>query len=234
MEQTNAALAASNKDLETFARTVAHDLKNPASVVMGYCELWELKGFFPEELQGELHKLYRVAAKMVDIIDALLLLAGVRKTEIAPKPLDMGSIVASVQERLNQMVVEYEAKIQLPAEWPVALGYDPWIEEVWANYLSNAIKYGGQPPQVQLGATRQPDNTVQFWIQDNGSGLTAEEQEQLFIPFSRVSHRRVEGHGLGLSIVQNIAEKLSGRAGVESTEGAGCKFYFVLPASDKT
>jgi len=234
LERTNAALAASNKDLETFARTVAHDLKNPATIVLGYCELWEFKGFFPEELRGELNSLRRVAAKMVDIIDALLLLAGVRNTEIIPEPLEMAQIIAATKDRLTSMVVEYQAKIDFPKKWPVALGYAPWIEEVWVNYLSNAIKYGGNPPQIRLGATVQPDQMIQFWIQDNGPGLTAEEQAQLFIPFSRVTNRRVEGHGLGLSIVQNIAEKLGGRAGVESKDGAGCKFYFVLPVSNET
>ena len=70
---------------------------------------------------------------------------------------------------------------------------------------------------------------VQFWVQDNGPGLTAEEQAQLFAPFTRVTQREVEGHGLGLSIVQQIAEKLGGHAGVESEEGQGSRFYFVLP-----
>ena len=234
LEAANTALEASNKDLETFARTVAHDLKNPASIVMGYCELWEFKGFFPEELQVELHSLRRVAAKMVDIIEALLLLAGVRNTEITPEPLDMARIVAATIDRLTPTVVEYQAEIELPDEWPVALGYAPWIEEIWVNYLSNAIKYGGDPPRVQLGATVQLDQMVQFWVQDNGPGLTAEEQAQLFIPFSRVTNRRVEGHGLGLAIVQNIAKKLGGWAGVESTAGEGCKFYFLLPVPSIT
>jgi signal transduction histidine kinase len=216
--------------MRIFSRTVAHDLKNPVAVILGYCDLWELKGVIPEELQNDVQRMRQTADKMRDIIESLLLLAGIRQAEIVPEPLDMAEIVTAAQERLAQMAAEYEAEIELPDEWPVALGYTPWIEAVWVNYLSNALKYGGQPPQVQLGATTQPDNMVQFWVQDNGPGLTAEEQAQLFAPFSRVTHRRVEGHGLGLSIVQNIAEKLGGRTGVESKEGEGCRFYFVLPA----
>ena len=116
------------------------------------------------------------ADKMRDIIESLLLLAGIRQAEIIPEPLDMARIVTAAQERLAQMAAEYEAEIECPNEWPVALGYTPWIEEVWVNYLSNALKYGGQPPHVQLGATAQPDNMVQFWVQDNGPGLTAENK----------------------------------------------------------
>jgi PAS domain S-box-containing protein len=230
LEQANAALQISNKDLRIFSRTVAHDLKNPVAVILGYCDLWELKGVIPEELQKDVQSMRHTADKMRDIIESLLLLAGIRQTEIIPEPLDMAGIVTAAQERLAQMVAEYEAEIECPNEWPVALGYAPWIEAVWVNYLSNALKYGGQPPHVQLGATAQPGDMVQFWIQDNGPGLTAEEQAKLFVPFTRVDQRQVEGHGLGLSIVQHIAEKLGGQAGVEGEARADCKFYFVLPA----
>ena len=74
-------------------------------------------------------------------------------------------------------------------------------------------------------------NCVRFWVQDNGRGLSPEQQAQLFQPFSRVTETRVKGHGLGLSIVRRIAEKLGGRVGVESLSGAGSRFWFELPAS---
>ncbi len=229
LEQANAALAASNKDLETFSRTVAHDLKNPLFVILGYCDLWDYKDTLPEVLRPDIDKMRRMARKMNDIIESLLLLTGVRKAEVIPEPLDMTRIMAAVQERLSTMAAEYHTQFELPAAWPVALGYAPWLEEVWVNYISNALKYGGHPPLVRLGAAIQPNTMVKFWVQDNGSGLTAEEQAQLFNPFVRVTQRQVEGHGLGLSIVQQIVEKLGGQAGVESEPGGGCKFYFVLP-----
>ncbi|OQW94331.1 MAG: hypothetical protein BWK79_06425, partial [Beggiatoa sp. IS2] len=72
-------------------------------------------------------------------------------------------------------------------------------------------------------------NLVRFWVRDNGTGLTPEEQAQLFTPFTRLHKERAEGHGLGLSIVRRIVEKLGGYAGVESTVGQGSLFYFTLP-----
>lgn len=229
LEQAIVALQASNEDLKIFSRTVAHDLQNPIGAILGFCDLWVLKGLIPEELQKDVQYIRHSARIMRDIVESLLLLAGIREAKIIPEPLDMAGIVAAAQERLGQMAAAYEAIIELPDAWPVALGYAPWIEEVWANYLSNALKYGGQPPQVQLGATVHPGNMVQFWVKDNGPGLTPEEQAQLFTPFTRVTQRQVEGHGLGLSIVQHIMDKLGGRAGVESNKGEGCQFYFVLP-----
>ena len=229
LSEANASLKTSNEDLETFAHTVAHGLKNPLTTLLGYCELWEYQNLPQGELGQDLRRIRQDANKMMDIIEALLLLAGVRNTEIAPLPLDMAKIVTTAQERLSDMITAFQAQLELPSNWPVAVGYDPWIEEVWVNYLSNAIKYGGQPPSLQLGATVQPDNMVQFWIQDNGPGLTSEEQAELFVPFARLSQKEVEGHGLGLSIVQRIVQKLGGQVGVESEIGQGSKFYFVLP-----
>jgi signal transduction histidine kinase len=71
---------------------------------------------------------------------------------------------------------------------------------------------------------------VRFWVRDNGFGLTPEEQERLFTPFERLHQVRAEGHGLGLSIVQRIVEKLGGQVGVESTVGQGSVFFFTLPS----
>ncbi|MEW5960997.1 MAG: ATP-binding protein, partial [Chloroflexota bacterium] len=111
------------------------------------------------------------------------------------------------------------------------MGYAPWVEAVWTNYISNAIKYGGRPPHVELGAEVQPGGMVEFWIKDNGDGLSAEEQRRVFAPFTRLSQVSTEGHGLGLSIVQRIVEKLGGQVGVKSEgkPGQGCTFSFFLP-----
>jgi two-component system sensor histidine kinase/response regulator len=104
------------------------------------------------------------------------------------------------------------------------------VEEIWTNYLSNAIKYGGQPPCVELGATEQSDDFVRFWVRDNGNGLTGEEQARLFAPFTRLYPAQVKGYGLGLSIVQRIVDKLGGQVGVESRLGQGSTFSFTLPS----
>jgi signal transduction histidine kinase len=168
---------------------------------------------------------------MTNIIDELLLLVSVRKRdEIEVESLDMAAIVSEVQKRLGDLIAERQADIVTPTTWPVAVGYGPWIEEVWANYLSNAVKYGGASPYVELGATSLGDGYIRFWVRDNGGGLTPEQCARLFVPFERLEQARVEGHGLGLSIVQRIVSKLGGQVGVESdgVPGQGCTFYFTL------
>jgi signal transduction histidine kinase len=143
----------------------------------------------------------------------------------------MDDLVKEAQYRLIELIEENQAAIISPDSWPAALGYGPWIEEVWVNYISNAIKYGGQPPRVELGATEQEDGMVRFWVRDNGRGITLEEQPRLFTPFTQLSQVQTEGHGLGLSIVSRIVEKLGGQVAVESTGvlGEGSIFSFTLP-----
>ncbi|NIU99771.1 MAG: hybrid sensor histidine kinase/response regulator, partial [Phycisphaerae bacterium] len=128
-------------------------------------------------------------------------------------------------------IEEYRGEIIFPKTWPVAQGYAPWIEEVWTNYLSNALKYGGRPPRLELGAKRQSDGMIRFWVRDNGPGLKPETQATLFTEFTRLTEVRAQGHGLGLSIVRRIIEKLGGEVGFDSENvpGQGSAFYFTLP-----
>ena len=239
LEQKLDELQARNAELDAFAHTVAHDLKNPLSTVLGFAHLLAQRPEMFEsqdEMAKEAGRILSGAKKMNDIIESLLLLAGVRKEMVALSPLDMGKIVAEVHERLGALINEYQPEIILPPSWPQADGYAPWIEEVWANYLSNAMKYGGQPPRVELGA--EPVNgadgkpMVRFWTRDNGPGLSPEDQTKLFTPFTRIHVTRAKGHGLGLSIVQRIVEKFGGEVGVVSQPGQGSTFYFTLPASE--
>ncbi len=238
LRQHAAELEAHNAELDAFAHTVAHDLKSPMSILIGFAELLksDYASLSDDELQQATEAMYQKGHKVINIIDALLLLASVRRMEeIELEPLPMDHILSEALERLARMIEQHQANINLPDAWPTALGHGPWIEEVWVNYVSNAIKYGGRPPQVTLGATEQPDGMVRFWVRDNGPGLSPHQQSQLFTKFERLGQANIEGHGLGLSIVRRIVEKLGGQVGVESEEEEGSTFYFTLPsASNQT
>jgi len=220
-----------NADLDAFSHTVAHDLKGPLSNIYGYASVLEqeLPPGAGQILSDGISVIARSAQRMGSIIDALLLLAGLRGAEVEVATVDMGSVVGDVLQRLAYMVTKYDAQVVQPEHWPEAVGYSPWIEEVWANYISNALKYGGKPPVVELGAETLPEGVIRYWVRDNGAGLTEEQQTQLFAPFTRLSQVRVEGHGLGLSIVHRIIDRLGGRVGVSSAPDQGSEFYFCLP-----
>jgi len=239
---TNAEMArqlqeilARNEELDAFARTVAHDIKNPLSLITGYSSFLIQYGpeISPAELVESLQTIDRSANSLGHVVDALLLLARVRKQEVPLEPVDMGQLLPNVMARLSGVIEEAQAEVILPPEtaWPLVLGYSPWIEEIWVNYLSNGCRYGGTPPRLELGGEALGDGQVRFWVRDRGPGISAEDQARLFTPFTQLDHGRGEGHGLGLSIVQRIADKLGGQAGVESTLGQGSLFYFTLAAA---
>ena len=224
-------LEKSNLELDAFARTVAHDLKNPLNAIVGYSEILteecNVNSRPDEEIIETVHMVNKAGHKMINIIESLLLLAGVTKqTNVPIQPLNMNDIAEQVMQRLSYMIKEYKANIILPDNWLVAKGYAPWIEEIWVNYMTNGIKYGGKPPKLELGSD-QKDDMIRFWVLDNGVGIN--EDAELFTPFTRLHTGNLEGHGLGLSIVQQIIDKLDGRVGVETTKEQGCLFYFTLP-----
>jgi len=239
LRQQTDELSARNEELDAFAHTVAHDLKNPLAMLIGFTDLLRdaRAAMSDEDQQACYAGIARVAYKMDSIVRELLLLAQVRQVEVETKPLDMAGILAEVQQRLAPMIAEYQAEVVLPSVWPAAVGYAPWVEEAWVNYLSNALKYGGRPPRVQVGADLsladegEGGGMVRFWVRDNGPGITPEDQVRLFVPFMRLSQARVGGHGLGLSIVRRIVEKLGGQVWVESQVGQGSVFCFTLPGA---
>ena len=233
LQQRTTELKEHNQELDAFAHTVAHDLRNPLSYILGYADVMvdDYQTLTDEEIQKHLQAIVRTSYRMDNIIDELLLLAQVRKMDAELEPLNMEEVVSKALERLAYFIEKQSVEIKKPDEWPKALGYGPWVEEVWLNYIHNAIKYGGNPPRVELGVNQLTEDQVCFWVRDNGLGLTKEEQAQLFTPFKRLKQVRSKGHGLGLSIVRRIVEKLNGQVGVQSDEGRGSTFYFILPSA---
>lgn len=223
------------RELDAFAHTVAHDLKNPLGVLVGFAELLEedYASIPTEDMERFLHAIAEKGRKAINIVDELLLLASLRRSEVPVTQLDMAVVVSEALRRLATTIEKQGATVRLPASWPASMGYQPWVEEIWVNYIDNAIKYGGRPAQVELGSDVQSEGMVRFWVRDNGPGLSREAQDKLFTPFTRLDQVRAQGHGLGLSIVRRIAEKLGGRVGLESSgvPGEGCLFYFTLPAA---
>ncbi|WP_052027240.1 sensor histidine kinase [Rheinheimera nanhaiensis] len=172
---------------------------------------------------------------MNDIINALLLLASTREQQhINLETLDMAQLVRNAQDRLSDFIHQHQAVLQLPVSWPKVSGYPQWVEEVWVNYMSNAIKYGGRPPLLRLGAQADETGDVVFWLHDNGAALSAQQQTGLFNSFQRFSPKSADGHGLGLSIVKRIIERLGGRVGYRIAADGGSVFWFSLPQACDT
>ena len=238
LSERAAELEASNRALDNFSRAVAHDLKNPLGGIIGIVDLLK------DDLQNEFIDREQVAEyisllddsteHLVAIVDSLLLLARLRRhDEPEVAPVDLAASVARVVKRLKCELTESRAVVETAKQLPTVIGYAPWIDEVMANYISNAIKYGGSPPRVVVDAVLIEKGQVRVQVTDNGEGVSDMEKLRVFDEFSRgkQGRLRVDGLGLGLSIAQNVVDRLHGKVGVADAEGGGSRFWFTLPVA---
>lgn len=227
-------LQARNEDLDAFSSMVAHDLLNPLTTVIGFAQvLAEEIETLPQAQQKEyLLFIVKYGNKMMEIIDSLLLMARVRMLDVEMEPVAMEAIIDEVRQRLQPMLDTHRADLVVPETWPPVLGHASLIEEVWINYITNALKYGGNPPRVELGGdVLSEQGVVRFWVRDNGPGIAPEHQKALFRPFKQLNDEDDSGHGLGLAIVDRIVAKLGGAVSVENGETGGSVFSFTLPCA---
>jgi signal transduction histidine kinase len=202
--------------------------------VVGYLEM--LCDFERDRLTPQGQDMLRQASNssyhMKQIIESLLLLAQLRGGTPPTMPVSMRPIVDSAIRRARPDIEERDVTVNVATNLPPLTGYGPWIEEVVANLISNAVKYIGTDnpsPCINILA-EEHDGWVRYTVEDNGMGIAPEHRERLFDMFVRFHTAQAEGLGLGLSIVQRIIHKLNGRLGVDSEPGQGSRFWFALPS----
>jgi signal transduction histidine kinase len=223
-----------NKELDAYAHTVAHDLKQPVNNLIGVLTLFEGTDNYEDTklVKDALGMIDASAHKMRQIIDSLLKLSVIRKSEsVEIEEMDAKESAEQAILRLKPMVSEYNAEINYSTdqEWPLVHAKHQWVEEVWVNYLSNAIKYGGKPPVVDLKAENLGNGFARFSVADNGKGIDIHQEHLLYQAFNRLHDASYDGHGLGLSIVKRIVDKLGGQVGFEPRKNGGSIFWFTLP-----
>lgn len=222
-------------DLDAFSHTVAHDLKNLLGAIFTTSEtmnnLVEAQDF---KTIKEFSLLIKDSAlKSIHVTDELLKLATADSKDVKIAPIDMQFVFQQAKDQLKDKITEKDARIEIIGNWLNVNAYAPWLIEVWVNYLSNAIKYGGNPPEIKVGCDEMNNGKIKYWIQDNGDGISQEHHANLFEKHSRFHQGKALGYGLGLSIAKRIIEKMNGTVGVESTgeTGQGARFYFTLPGN---
>ena len=216
------------KELDTFAEAIAQDLKTPLTALIGFADMLRMMhATMPDEqLEETVRAISSSGHKMNKIINELLLLAGLRQAQqVDLEVLDMTGVVAMALTRLSDVIKEHKAEVTLPEGWPKALGYRPWVEEVWVNYIRSAIEQGGRPPRVELGSTSESDGDVRFWVRDRRPGLSGEAGPSALPSFGAPSEKE---RGLGMFVVRRMMERLGKDASVERTKDQGSVFSFTL------
>lgn len=218
-----------NVRLDMFAKTLAHDLRNPLTTVMSCSELMNLVELPREEALPMVASIHQASGVIRDIIESLLLLATSDREDIDLVPTDVGEAGNVCLEELKTLIDSNEAEVEIEENMPLCRAHAPWVRRVLTNYMSNAIKYGGHPPKVRLFAETVDEETVRYVVADNGPGLAKEDQERLFQEFERLDPERAEGLGLGLTLAKHVVSHMAGKVGVRSQEGEGAQFFFEVP-----
>ncbi|MBN1218610.1 MAG: GAF domain-containing protein [Anaerolineae bacterium] len=213
--------------------TTAHELRTPLTSILGFSEILLTRDMERERQEHYLNMIHEQSSHLAKIVAELVDLSRIeagRGIDLELEQIEMAKLMEEVvmlyAERATKHTIQLEGLVELP---PV-LG-DPFrLTQVGQNLLSNAINYSPQGGTITIRGRAIPDY-VEISIQDEGIGMTPEQQEHLFKPFYRahVSHTTVSGTGLGLATSKLIIEQHRGEVWLESEPGVGTTVYFTLP-----
>lgn len=229
--EINRKLIRLNKELDDFACTVAHDLKEPLRGIEGLSRLLEEEyGERLDEAGREyLAHIRDSGLRMQRLVGDLLRIA--RTTRSYPsQEVDFNDLLAEVIERFRYDVKHSGARIHVRGRLPTMWVDRVRMAEVFHNLISNALKFSAdRPPVVEIGSERTPEGHL-FWVRDNGIGIPPDEHERIFRLFCRGSNGNgTQGSGVGLAICKKIVERHGGSIWVESERGKGTRVCFSLP-----
>ncbi|MEO8515855.1 MAG: ATP-binding protein [Flavobacterium sp.] len=221
-----------NKELEAFSYSISHDLRSPLRAINGYSKI--LQEEYAEHIDSEginvLNAILNNSKKMGELIDDLLTFSRLGRTALITSEINMTTLVQSViQEEMIGNLSEIEFNIN---ELPTSKGTQTLIKQVWINLISNAIKFSEHQskPRIDIGSYTEED-TVVYYVKDNGAGFDIKYYNKLFGVFQRLhSQEEFEGTGIGLAIVQKIIQRHNGTVWAESEVNKGSCFYFSLPS----
>ncbi|MEW5727507.1 MAG: ATP-binding protein [Pseudomonadota bacterium] len=231
-----ADLARSNADLQNFAYTVSHDLREPLRTISSFIKLIERRyaGQLDDEGREFMAFVTDGAARMTRMLDGVLEYSRIntRGNEPAPVPLD-----APLDQAIQSLTVAMEesgARVVRAVPLPVVMGDADQLSRLFQNLLANSVKFArpGQPPEITVSARDAGDGLWEIAVADNGVGLPADGRDALFQLFRRlVTRDQVPGDGVGLALCKRIVERHGGTIRVDSEEGRGATFLFTLPAA---
>ncbi|MBU0621866.1 MAG: hypothetical protein KJ795_08455 [Gammaproteobacteria bacterium] len=230
LAQRTAEVEAANKDLESFAYSVSHDLRAPLRAIDGFSHI--LLDGYADKMDDEGKRLLGVVRsnvqRMAQLIDDILRFFRTGKLGMSFSSIDMERLGREVIEELR--VPDSEAQFEL-GQLPPARGDRAMLRQVLINLISNAIKFSRtkEPPRIKVGGSIK-GNEVVYYVRDNGVGFDMQFADKLFGVFQRLHGvDEFEGTGIGLAIVKRIIARHGGRVWAESRLNEGTTIYFSLP-----
>jgi signal transduction histidine kinase len=224
-------LANSNKELEAFSYSVSHDLRAPLRAIHGFSKI--LLEDYAECLDDEGRRVLGIICanteKMGQLIDDILAFSRLGRHDLQSSMVDMDGLVRSVADELMELEQGREVRIHIEP-LPEAFGDLALLRQVWANLVSNALKFTAPKPRADITIDcDERAEDILYRIRDNGAGFDMRYAETLFGVFRRLHGHEFPGTGIGLAIVKRIITRHGGTVGAEGRENEGACFTFTLP-----
>jgi two-component system, chemotaxis family, CheB/CheR fusion protein len=259
LRQAKEALAQHASQLEQFSHALAHDMRAPLRAMQSFASLLEEQAESWKDAQSSdwLHRIKVAAARLDELVRDSLNYSRILRQELPLQPVDAAALLRGILETYPNLQPP-AVDIKLELDEVRVLGNQAGLTQVFSNLLGNAVKFvaAGVKPSVrvwaesvpspnptvqsQVSAAQEPTargveaqsapSLVRIWVEDNGIGIPAGEQEKIFAMFYRL-HRDTEyaGTGIGLTIVREAIKRMGGRIGLESEPGKGSRFWIELP-----
>jgi signal transduction histidine kinase len=238
LKQTEQDLLRSNADLEQFAYSVSHDMRQPLRSISGHLQLLarSLKDKLDDDEKENLGFALEGAKRMDAMILSLLEYSRVGRKTQTKAWINSRIVLNEAVEFLTPAIAEAKVELIITGEWGQVFASHDELSRLLMNLISNAVKYreAHQPPCIEIDSVVTA-NTWKVTVRDYGIGIDPQQISRLFQFFSRLQSRaRFEGTGMGLALCRRIVEHHGGQIWVESAgDGQGCCFIFELPLQNE-
>ena len=222
-------LERSNRELDQFAYVASHDLKAPLRGIANLSTWLEedLSGALTGEAREHMRLLRGRVQRMERLIDGILEYSRAGRLHAQPESVDVGALLA---ETVEFLAPPDRSVIRVAPGFPTLATERVPLQQVFMNLIANAVKHARRPDALVDVSARQGDHGWEFVVADNGPGIAPEHHERVFGIFQTLEARdRVEGTGIGLSVVKKLVETRGGRVWIDSVPGAGAAFHFTWP-----
>lgn len=232
VQERTAQLEEANRELESFAHTVSHDLRAPLRSIEGYSRILvrQHAAQLSPDAREVLDRVFDSTKRMNGLIESLLCFSNVSRQSLTKRPVQTAALVQSILQELKAENPDRTIDIRV-AELPDCVGDEALLRQVFTNLLSNALKFtrSREKASVEIGVRKIDGETV-FFVADNGAGFDMRYAHKLFGVFQRLHTREeFEGTGVGLSIAQRILHRHGGRIWAEAEPDKGATFFVTIP-----